>query len=76
MVDGASASVAVGRREQLTQSVTYEAAVPVNMLGDCPQRTTGRYVRLRLTLPAGTAFNHLQGIDIGPDGVSPDASLR
>jgi hypothetical protein len=69
IVDGTPASVSVGHREQLAAGVTYEAAVPVNILGECPQRVTGRYVRFRLTLPAATTFSHLQGIEIGEGGV-------
>jgi hypothetical protein len=73
LVDGAGGSVAVGHREQLTQPVTYEAAIPNNIIGECPQRVTGRYTRYRFTLPAATAFNHLQGIDLS---AQPEATLR
>lgn len=63
IVDGGAPSVSVGHRDRITDSVTYEAAIPVNVIGECPQRTTGRYVRYQLTLPANSGFNHLQGID-------------
>lgn len=68
--DGGSPSVAVGHRERIIDSVTYEGAIPVNVIGECPQRTTGRYVRFRMTLPAASAFTHLQGIDLScfPEG--------
>jgi hypothetical protein len=58
------AAVAVGRRDIVRQSVIYETAVPENILGACPQRITGRYMRFRLTLPAGSGFNALQGVDV------------
>ena len=49
-------SVAVGTREMPRQSVVYQGDVPENILGNCPQRCTGRLVRFRLTLPAGANF--------------------
>lgn len=64
IVDGGTPSVSVGHRDRLVDSVTYEAAVAMNALGDCPQRTTGRYVRYRATLPAASSFTHLQGVDV------------
>jgi hypothetical protein len=65
------ASVAVGTREMIRQSVVYQGAVPENILGNCPQRCTGRYVRFRMTLPAGANFNFLQGVDVAarPEGI-------
>jgi hypothetical protein len=65
------ALVAVGTREMTRQSVVFRGAVPENILGNCPQRCTGRYVRFRMTLPAGANFNFLQGVDVAarPEGV-------
>lgn len=65
------ASVAVGTREMVRQAVVYQGAVPENILGNCPQRCTGRYVRFRLTLPQAANFQFLQGVDIdaGPEGI-------
>jgi hypothetical protein len=65
------ASVSVGTREMTRQSVVYQGAVPENILGNCPQRCTGRYVRFQMTLPAGANFNSLQGIDVAarPEGI-------
>ena len=58
------ASVAVGVRETTRQSVVYRAAVAENILGECPQRTTGRYTRYQVKLPAGSGFQFLQGVDV------------
>lgn len=73
LIDGGIATVAVGHRERLTEPVIWEAPVAINALGDCPQRVTGRYLRFRLTMPAGQGFHHLQGIDIR---MRPEAALR
>jgi len=66
-----AASIAVGHREMVRQPVTYEMAIPENILGACPQRSTGRYTRFRLTLPPASGFNALQGIDVvaRPEGI-------
>jgi hypothetical protein len=64
ITDGTPASVSIGVREQLANSVTYKTAQKINSIGNCPQRTTGRYVRARLTLPAGTTYTHIQGVDL------------
>ena len=67
------ATVQVGVRERLTQPVVWSAAIPVNILGDCPQRTTGRYVRMRFAMARGVNFQALQGLDID---VAPEGKLR
>lgn len=64
IVDAAGSSIAIGTRENVSDGVTYQPAVAANAAGWCPQRVTGRYVRARLTLPGGTAFSHLQGVDV------------
>ena len=70
LIDGGAATVAVGHRERLTDPVTWEPAVAVNGIGECPQRCTGRYLRFRMQMPAGQGFRHLQGIDAlyAPEG--------
>lgn len=67
----ATGTVSIGCREALNAPVVYQAAVPINVYGECPQRVTGRYVRLRLTLPVGTVFSHIQGIDVQARPESP-----
>jgi hypothetical protein len=65
------ASISIGTREMLRRPVVFQGAVPENILGNCPQRCTGRYVRFRMTLPAGANFENLQGVDAiaMPEGI-------
>ena len=73
IIDSAAGLVSVGVRERLVDPVVYHAEVPINVLGDCPQRCSGRYVRYRLRLPAGQSFTHLQGLDVE---MIPDSARR
>lgn len=57
-------SINIGAREKTRDAIVYTAAVPENILGDCPQRSTGRYTRFRMIVPAAAGFKHLQGIDV------------
>lgn len=68
---GVPVSIQIGAREKTRDTVAYTMLVPENILGDCPQRSTGRYTRFRMTVPAGAGFNHLQGIDVSanPEGI-------
>jgi len=59
-----TATVSVGHREHLTDPVTWELPVSVNVIGECPQRCTGRYVRFRMQMPANQEFRHLLGLDV------------
>ena len=66
LIDGAvsTATVQVGQRDRLADPVVWHAEVPINIIGDCPQRYSGRYVRMRLKIPPGQVFEHLQGLDV------------
>ncbi len=69
LVDGGVPSIAMGTRELLTSTVNYTPAIAINSLGWSPQRTTGRYTRSRITLPAASTFTHIQGVQIDADPV-------
>jgi len=71
--NSARARVSVGHREQYGAPVQYDAQVPVNALGGCGLRSSGRYLRLRLTLPPAQQFEHLVGIEAE---LKPDGRLR
>ncbi len=73
-VDGLSTAptVAIGRRERLQDAVSYTSAVALNAMGACPVRTSGRYVRGRIVVPADSAnWQNISGIelDASPLGV-------
>ena len=71
LIDGGVPSVALGTRNRLVDAVTFNPATAMNNLGACPQRANGRYVRGEITLPAGTNWTHLQGLELeaSPSGV-------
>jgi|KBSMisStandDraft_5_1062788.scaffolds.fasta_scaffold04720_6 hypothetical protein len=71
--DGGAATIAIGHRERQTDPVTWEPAVAINQIGECPQRCTGRYLRFRFQMPAGQNFTTLDGIDVQ---LRPEATRR
>jgi hypothetical protein len=50
--------------------VAFGADVPIDAQGSAPQRASGRFVRARVTLPAGGGFTHVGGVEIDavPEG--------
>lgn len=66
LVDGDpnQGTITLASRDIPTDEIVWDAEVPVDMLGNCPQRSCGRYIRFRLRRPAGTSFRHLQGIEV------------
>jgi hypothetical protein len=71
--DAGVAQISVGHRERPTDVVRWELPVPMDTLGRCPQRCTGRYIRFRMTMPEGQPLKHMLGLDIE---VRPDSRLR
>lgn len=66
-VDGVGTvpSVSIGRRERLQDAVSYTDAVGLTAMGKCPARTSGRYIRAKTVIPAGsTAWQHCSGIEL------------
>jgi hypothetical protein len=64
IVDGGTPSVAIGTRDRNVDPVGFGASVAMDSLGNAPQRMAGRYHRARLTLPAGSSFTHIGGLDV------------
>jgi len=73
LVDGGPASIYLGLRDKMRDPVRYTPPVPENIIGRCPQRDTGLYVRIGVQLPEGTAFKHLLGVNVT---ARPEARLR
>lgn len=67
LVDGGAPIVAMATRELLTNAITFGNAAAMNTLGWCPQRTSGRYIRGRIFMPAGSSFTHLEGLELDCD---------
>jgi len=73
IVDGVGTvpSVSIGRRERQQDAVSYTGAVPLNAMGQCPVRASGRYLRAKITIPAGAReWDNISGIelDLTPQG--------
>lgn len=63
LVDGGIPSVAFGYRNRLVDMVTFNNPVPLNFIGTCPQTVNGRYIRGEITIPAGSDWTHIQGLE-------------
>jgi hypothetical protein len=64
IVDAVSAQVALGRRDRLADAVTWTAPSSItSTTGSVPLRSTGRYQRARVIIPAGGYWQNAQGVD-------------
>ena len=63
LVDGGTVNTAIGYRDTPTAAVNYNAGTAPGVDGMCPQRVDARYLRARLTIPAGSTWSHAQGIE-------------
>jgi len=65
LVQGATTTAittAVGARDRLIDSVSFNAAVALNAIGECPQRSNGRFHRLRMDVSG--SFTRAVGFDV------------
>lgn len=71
LVDGGNPSVAIFKRERLVDTSISFPVSPINSLGTCPSKGSGRYIKAEITMPAGAAWTNLQGVELiaAPDGV-------
>lgn len=69
LVQGGTATTAVGSRNRQTDAVSWGAASTMGATGHCDHRVTGRYHRMRLAISGG--FEHALGVeaDLVPAGV-------
>lgn len=63
IIDVASATVACGTRSTLDAAVVYGSAVAQDVTGNCPQRSEGRFHRLRMAVPAAAEWSQAQGFE-------------
>lgn len=69
IVDGGSPTVLLGTRDLQTNAKAFNNGAAMNSLGWCPQRGSARYLTGRITLPAGSNFTHISGLEIDCDPV-------
>lgn len=64
LVGVGSATVAVSARQNYFDTEAFGPEIAVNAMGDCPQRSVGRYHRARVTIPAGASWSQAMGVDV------------
>lgn len=64
ITDATAATIAISARQNLFDGETFSANVAVNAMGECPQRSSGRYHRARITIPAGSVWTEASGVDV------------
>jgi len=62
--------ISVAERTQDTE--TWKASGTLNAQGLVPQRGSGKYIRHEVTIPAGTEWDHLHGVEYMDDDVVQD----
>ncbi|MBA2689798.1 MAG: hypothetical protein H0U63_03240 [Burkholderiales bacterium] len=61
---GSSAMLEVGRRQRLTDEPAWTVPASMAASGRIPIYASGAYHRFRLVVPAGTIWEHAQGMDV------------
>ena len=64
LIDTDDATVSMGVRETQSGTVTYGSASSQRTTGICPVRSTGRFHRAKVTVPAGSTWTYAQGVDV------------
>lgn len=64
MVDGGSPTVSISARQTYQDAEVFGPDIAPNRIGDCPQRSVGRYHRARITVPAGSTWTQALGVDL------------
>lgn len=63
LIDGGSPQIQIGGRETQQAIVAYGPKVDLTAAGLAPVYQSGRYFRVKATVPAGAAWSNMQGID-------------
>lgn len=70
IVDSTAATVRVGTRERIGDSRSWSSYISQTTSGLCPVNKGGRFHRFSVNIPAGSAWNHAQGVEIPNEEVS------
>jgi len=62
--DTTAATVAIGTRERYGDSISYTAEASMERNGTCPTLANGRSATARVTIPAGTDWNHISAVRV------------
>lgn len=66
LVDNSAGSVTAQlgvRAQSVGDALAFGAVAAQNAAGFCPVRASGRFARARVTIPAGAAWTHAQGVE-------------
>ena len=64
LTDATTPTVAFSARQNFFDAETFGIESALNVMGDCPQRSDGRYHRGRITIPAGVVWTEASGLDV------------
>lgn len=68
--DAENATATFGRKERPQGAVTFGSAISQTAQGYCPARSSGRFHRVRVSIPAGETWKHVAGVEVDakPEG--------
>lgn len=64
LTNATTVTAAVGARDTFAGTVAWQTATQPAATGFCPARISTRLARARITIPAGTDWDYLQGVDV------------
>jgi hypothetical protein len=64
LIDGGVPTVALAARDSLQSSEAFGLPVAQTSFGTCPQTINGRYIKSEVSVPAGSQWQHFQGVEI------------
>lgn len=64
LVDSSSVTVQAGKRDRLADSRTWGATGTMTASGRAPIRSSARYHRFRVSMPAEATWTHMQGVEV------------
>lgn len=70
LTDGGTPTITPVTRNLQTEDATVGSASAMNAVGLCPLRINARYIRLRISQPAGADWQHIYGVEVPDEAVS------